>query len=451
MKRTKPSDDPPRNVRQKNAENKSWFDDLEPEALGNIFRHHADFPRVADWTAAENRSVLIDVSHPEYPLRAAAQDIVKELSVGRCSAHAQKTLSDAFASRCSSLSLKTRPMETWLACRNLKKLKLEYKAANHPAAFRSLLAAQTELEELDVFFHQSSPLISVDIMDAIAEHGAGLKKLVLSVIDARHKESLSRVLEVTGRALQTLRIGGVKGMDAAPVDHALFDITSIYILCPHITDLTVGTVDVTEENGLLVDDHLNLFCAYGAQLRKIGGLPTDPPIEDFLGEIATCCPNAGVDADLSYTFFLDTVGILGPQIESLSMSESEYAPAVDMRACLSTKCSNVKVLSIGLANASAFFGAPKPNLGRLLLIDHRDRHEYEDIARIAANSGGLREIALDGSLLGRKALKQLACANECLERVTVYPRFSDAARTEEDCSAYMVNLIECFLDCKFLK
>lgn len=80
MKRGQQSDDPWRHIRQKNDGTKSLFDDLGMEALGNIFRHHADCPRIADWSTLGNHAALCDVSHPGHPLRAAAaQEIVRDL------------------------------------------------------------------------------------------------------------------------------------------------------------------------------------------------------------------------------------------------------------------------------------------------------------------------------------------------------------------------------------
>lgn len=55
--------------------------------------------------------------------------------------------------------------------RGLKKLTLEYRAADDPVQFRSLLTAQVQLEEFDVSFYSTVPLISVDAMDATAELG----------------------------------------------------------------------------------------------------------------------------------------------------------------------------------------------------------------------------------------------------------------------------------------
>lgn len=74
MERGQQSDDPWRRIRQKNDGTKSLFDDLGMEALGNIFRHHADCPRIADWSTLGNHAALCDVSHPGHPLRAAAAE-----------------------------------------------------------------------------------------------------------------------------------------------------------------------------------------------------------------------------------------------------------------------------------------------------------------------------------------------------------------------------------------
>lgn len=97
----------------------------------------------------------------------------------------------------------------------------------------------------------------------------------------------------------------------------------------------------------------------------------------------------------------------------------------DYRLSLSERCRNAKELAIGLKNTEAFFTNPKPELEKLIFRTCASGPEEDDILCVAKNSGGLREITLRGP------------------RVTVY--FNDL------CPVCMNDLIDCFMDCHFLK
>lgn len=154
---------------------------------------------MADWATRENRSMLCDVSHAKHPLRTAAQGVVKELNLsGYVSKLALRRIFDAFAGRCSSLSLPGFWFvpDAWVTCRSLRKLKLERFCPSGIAQFRHLLGAQRTLEELDVQYGNAC------VLDAVADHGAGLKKLAFLGIDVREAEALRHMLRITGKSLR---------------------------------------------------------------------------------------------------------------------------------------------------------------------------------------------------------------------------------------------------------
>lgn len=279
-------------------------------------------------------------------------------------------------------------------------------------------------------------------------------KLALSTIDVRHKEALNRMLDVTGRTLRTLEIRRVQCVGLESIDPAaLFDIKSIFDLCPHVTDLFVGDLNPFEDVEDLLADQLELFLLYGTQLTKIGGFMRCIPFEDFLSEFAECCPNAAIEVDLRHTHYPEMLEILGSQIEVLAIDDDGYEPGVDMPACLSTNCSNLIELTTGLTIATAYFATPRPNLQRLCLKNDESAHELADVGCIADNSGGLCVINLDGLRVERRVLKKLALANKYVEKVNIDVAHSnpDSSRKEYFSSKYMIDLIDGFLDSQFLQ
>lgn len=437
---------------QKNAGKKSFLDVLDTETLRNILRYHAVCPRIAEWTNGNYFDVLREVSHPHHPLRSAAQETVEELPLLTFDVQEQKRLFIAFGKRCSALSLSDKGFipETW-TCRNLKKLEIHMQ--NSYFHFRSLLAAQVELEEL----HVSASSISFDTMDAIAEFGAGLIKLSLRGIDLRRKEYLHRMFAVTGRTLLSLHLWNVQYIAFEPSDtRAPFDMKSIFSLCPLVTDLVVESFPGWK---FVLTDKVELFCSYGTQLKRIGGVFERYFPDDLCAKIVEACPIAAVEVDVCCAENPNILGILGPQIEVLSLIDDdsgpvfdfEFGPNADTRFSLSSKCCNVKRLSIGMGDANDFFARPKPQLQVLHLWDEEDIHKHEDIVRIASNSGGLREIRFIGRRLSRQALEQLAHTNRYIEKVAIDVRYPDWSQIDQFCSAYMVDLIDSFMDCQALK
>lgn len=145
----------------------------------------------------------------------------------------------------------------------------------------------------------------------------------------------------------------------------------------------------------------------------------------------------------------DILDVLGNRIHSMMVND-RFEPGVsDFRLSLSTKCRNVKKLTIGLKYAGAFFASPKPNLEQLLVNNIPDEH-IQDILRIAQNSGGLRYISLQGSMVSYHTLQQLARLNANIETVAVYVR-GPGLVSGGFCSACMIRLIECFVECELLK
>lgn len=125
-----------------------------------------------------------------------------------------------------------------LPCRSLKVLKVSFVSGNLDLRlrFQSLLASQTQLEELELKRISSHG----DTMDAVAEYCAGLKKLTIDRIDLRHAESIERMLKVTGKTLISLRLWRLDTSGDPDTAQTLFDIKSIFRLCPHVTELVAG-------------------------------------------------------------------------------------------------------------------------------------------------------------------------------------------------------------------
>lgn len=112
------------------------------------------------------------------------------------------SLLNAYGSQCSALSfdLSTRVPDVSHLCRNLEVLSLKICGrADVSFPFRSLLASQTNLEELYVFCYS----IPTAAMYAAAEHRAGLKKLAIDDIDYKPREAVTGMLEVAGKTLHT--------------------------------------------------------------------------------------------------------------------------------------------------------------------------------------------------------------------------------------------------------
>lgn len=426
---------------------KTYFDILDIAALGNVLRFCMHRPGMADWTDWENRSLLSQLCHPHHPLTSAAQEIVTKLVLGYFNVPEQARLLHVFGGQCSALSIGNGEsdllQQAWRNCRGLKTLKL-FVRGNFP--FRSLLSVPVCLEELELEQGPGPVPVSNDTMDAVAEYGAGLKSLSVSFIDLRNGKAISRMLEVTGKTLISLCIHRVKNSTPAGVPAGnWFGITSIVDLCPLVTDLRVDRL--SPGRGIL-EHQVELLCLYGEQLKKTSSIREGVP-EEFLHRIAESCPNAAIHGERILSDATNILGILGPQIEVLDIRRAEIEP--NARMSLSTKCCNVKDLSIRLHVAEAFFSKPNPQLERLCLRDNEDEHQYEAIARIAENSGGLQILSLEGSRLSFKALEKLASSNKYLEKVFAYLICPDPENYGDFFSAYMIDLIDAFLPCLFLK
>lgn len=206
-------------------------------------------------------------------------------------------------------------------------------------------------------------------MNAVAEYGVGLELLDISEIALRDSDAIARMLEVTGQTLRTLRLRRIDDELYQPVPESVmeswFDVTTIPTFSLLVTDLPVGFSYHTYESH---DDRVLIFGSYGRQLSKIGFCDEEQVSEELCRTIFENCSRASTEASSSGHDYMHVLGILGRQIEVLTLREEENDPDLcGFSLSLSTKCRNVRYLSIGLKGAQAFFVAPKRALERLRL------------------------------------------------------------------------------------
>lgn len=235
-----------------------------------------------------------------------------------------------------------------------------------------------------------------------------------------------------------------------------FDVRSIFQLCLFLTELGVGFLFCSS---LLFEEQVDLFCSYGSQLKRIRGNAEELDEASAL-KIAKNCLNAAVEVRLMRGDCRNIVDILGPQIQFSTVHRLDTMNGADLARChlaLSAKCCNVTDVKVrlpdGLKDVQAFFSTPKPKLKRLHLRDFEPTDEgFERLVRaIAQNSGGLQDICLGGPRISRGALEQLACANSGIDAVTVCVHWPGPEEMDEFFSAYLMDLVQSFSSCRFLK
>lgn len=247
------------------------------------------------------------------------------------------------------------------------------------------------------------------------------------------------MLEVIGKTLRALSLG----LHSFSEDQRmLFDIKDIFNLCPFLTDLDVGEIPSWDRLHL---DKVELVYLYGTQLNSISDVEESLP-NVMLQKIAERCRNAAFPHAVFETECFKVLSVLGPQIQRMFDSPGFESQFSAYFTSLSTEQCNVEHITIGLRNAKVYFAVRRPKLKILDL--HFNRLEDDDVMDIAENSGGLRIISFWGSRVSPHALETLARANKSIEKVTV--RMSGAP-TDDAYAAYMMDRIDCFLDCQHLK
>lgn len=427
-------------------------DELE-SVVDSVLNWFSDWTRPAgDWSRWGGLDRLCEFSHPDHPLRTISQGIVQELALSGIDECKQETLLNAYARRCSVLSVDEDGFipETW-DCLDLKSLTVTNDTFMDDVAFplRSLLASQGNLRELVMDCRVDS--CTIGFMEAVAEYGARLQRLRISGVDLRHREeryslALTRMLKATGSELVSLQVPffSLCGPDVSE----LFDIKVIAGLCPYLKEIDVGDVDPANGREFLADQ-VGLFCAYGGRLEGIGSTICEDVPEEFLRRIKEECPNAAVNVERSWSAESNIADILAGQIRHLTIERGCELSASDIRAF--DHCVNVKSLVIEQKHTAAFFATPKPTLAELDLRHPGRVCDFEDVSLVAENTGGLTEITLGGPRFSRRTLAQIACSNRGLERVHVRVWSADADRIGDFYSTYMVDLVEVFAGCDSLQ
>lgn len=223
-----------------------------------------------------------------------------------------------------------------------------------------------------------------------------------------------------------------------------FDMKAIFRLCPLVTDLCVEMEVCRRRN--LCKDLLMLVRSYGTQLKSIGTTIRDSLHCYFFHVIAENCPNASLTACLEGDG-TEILRILGPQVQTMDIADSAW----EFPRSLSTKCSKVENLTIGLKNAHALFAKPKPKLKSLdLMVADTLYARREILSDVANNIGRLRTLKLVGPRIHRKSLEQLASSNKYMETMIVELTEPSSDKVLDFSSSYAVDIIESFSPCQFL-
>lgn len=249
-------------------------------------------------------------------------------------------------------------------------------------------------EELDLHLYH------VTMAEAVVDHGAGLKPLALSCIDLEEAEACHRLFKVMGETLLSLKVDRFQSfyhysnfVISVDDDESLFDIKTIFALCPRLEELGIYLELSTgcEHLGDVVD----MYFSYGNKLKKIDGFLKEGISEEVMLKIAGQCPSAVAEGVcLHQSDATNLLGILGSRTHVLDISEY-FRPAMpDFSTCLSTKSANVEQLKIGIGNSEAFFSEPKPKLRSLkLVVDGTVLNlvRQDIVSRVARITGGAAE------------------------------------------------------------
>lgn len=133
----------------------------------------------------------------------------------------------------------------------------------------SLLSVQCNLEELWMEID-----CRVEVLEAVAEYGAGLGVLSLRPYIA-DREALTSMLKVVGRSLYQLSLS-FRDRRLAP-DIAAFDLKEIGGLCQHV--LYVNLMGVPS---YLRQDEFEMYCAYGPRLKHLSLHGIGPDLDEKL-------------------------------------------------------------------------------------------------------------------------------------------------------------------------
>lgn len=337
-------------------------------------------------------------------------------------------------------------------------LKLECIATKEVVSFRALLAAQSSLEELDL------QLASLDMLNAVAENGAGLKRLAISGVDVCVPEPFYHMLKVTGETLLSLKVDRFEnfhsyseesGTSEDIEDHngtiPFFDIKAIFRFCPHVEELRVYSELGPDCDQL--EAVVDLYCSYGKGLKKLDSFVNEGVAERLMLKIAEHCPNALVrGAHFHQSDPTNLLGILGTRIPWLTIAAGFAHTAPDFPIYLSTRCCNVEHLNIELEYVEAFFLKPKPKLRSLaLVLDGPIKVCEANISRVASSTGGLRKLQLHCPPFHRRFWEQIAWRNKDLDTIVVSLAHSYSVNIEAFYIAFMIDIVESLAPCTCLK
>lgn len=387
------------------------------------------------------------MSHPDYPLRTTSQKFVKVLALLNLYGQEAERLLNAYGSSCTSLYVSNMGFipDVW-PCTELKSLTMNIEGYCPLGPF---LAAQSSLEKLEVACGWHG--YAVRVMHDAAQYGAGIKYRNISGISWIQGEAIARLLEVTGNSLFSLKLATPPGHVYESVGSdvpSFFKIKSIFGLCPLVTEL--GVYPILHPDLDFVECVVDLYCSYGQQLKKIDSCVQQFVPADMLQSIAKHCPNASIDVLLEDLDPTNVLGILGPQIHSLELGPYFQLAHPDVvKVSLSTRCSEVKTLRIGMQGADVFFVQPRPSLKILnLSLGGRMSTCQRALAHAVEKTGGLRMLHLHCPRPLREDLELMADGNKNLDTVVVYLEETPPVDVEAVWSSFMIDVIESFARCQ---
>lgn len=102
---------------------------------------------------------------------------------------------------------------------------------------------------------------TVDILEAVAEFGEGLRTLAFWPYIA-HREALTNMFQVVGSTNESLNLG-IQDQNL-PGDTPAFDLKQTARLCPRVTSIALFGVSLS-----MRQDEFEMYCMYGTSLKEV--------------------------------------------------------------------------------------------------------------------------------------------------------------------------------------